>query len=366
MRLARHTVRQALGLALAATLLGLGACSGGDEGGSKSEAKSESDPQGGEQPKGEESGSDEPAWVNAMHLTCAWESAASKSDAGVSCDVAGLPAGVTVEAWKVLNGDQTYSKGKQKAAASAGSTVFVLPAKDIEGLSPVVTLSDGKKQKDVVGKFKDLLEGMAGISKLVACFNADQAVGDCLAAAGIKVPGGDVWSYSSMKKDENACAHKDSLPAGVLCELATDAMVGDYDQGRTWFQNQNGLLGDDGTVKASDFCDANGIKEKWLDKATISRKARYFPNWLPNDKRSACFEGALPDKLDRKVMYDASAGVGGEPYCFFILLEEPTLFGTFTRMHILKNPKIFKDAANGAELSASSLEATATYFDCGK
>ena len=58
-------------------------------------------------------------------------------------------------------------------------------------------------------------------------------------------------------------------------------------------------------------------------------------------------------------------GVNGEPYCFFVLIQEPLFtLGNYLRMHIILNPKLFPKAVNGPGVNDASLAATIQYFNC--
>jgi hypothetical protein len=338
------------------------ACSGGakDEGDSEP-ADADADGTGTE-------GSDEPAWVNAMYLTCDWASAETRTDAGVSCDLAGdAPEKdkLAVESWRIKEKGEDYATSMKR---DGDKVTFVLPAKRVVDMAVGATVSDGARSANLEVDLKDVLEGLAKDGVLAQCFNTSLQVSDCFAALGIDAPTGDAVTGGMIDKANNACAHKDKLPKGVLCSLESDGLAGDWDMARDWYMLGNDILAEDGTVKAADFCDASGIKAQ-SPRGTTERVQRWYP--FPLDQGDKlCTKAFEPRKLDdpalsgRHVLFDPAQGKDGEPYCYFVLINEQTYFGGFIRMHILKNPRLFPDAANGPELTEAALKATVDHFGC--
>ena len=318
-------------------------------------------------------GTDEPAWVNSMYLTCDWNSVETRNQVGVACYIASKDAALTPAAagleernWKTVDSaGKTFSSEDRKEGEK---NIFIINAQSVISLGPEVTLSDGRFDKVLTTRFEDLLEGLKKGGKLDACFNAEISIDECFIAMGIKLPMGDRYrNPSSVKPEESACANKDTLPAGVPCEITSDAMAGDLDQAREWYAYGNDLITADGKLKSKDFCDANGIKTS-APRGTISVKARWYPYWKQGTR--PCFHSFSPKgepaTYNKKmIVYDPEDGVGGEPYCMFAIMAEPSIFGgRIMRMHIFKNPKIFKDAASGSVMNATALEAFAEHFTC--
>jgi hypothetical protein len=318
-------------------------------------------------------GTDEPAWVNSMYLTCDWNSVETRNQVGVACYIASKDATLTPSAagleernWKTVDSaGKTVSSEDRKEGEK---NIFIINAQSVISLGPQVTLSDGKFDKVLTTRFEDLLEGLKKGGKLDACFNAEISIDECFKAMGIKLPMGDRYrNSSSVKPEESACANKDTLPAGVPCEITSDAMAGDLDQAREWYAYGNDLITADGKLKSNDFCDAKGIKAS-APRGTISVKPRWYPYWKQSTK--PCFKrfspkGAPEDYDNKFIVYNGKDGIGNEPYCMFAVMAEPSIFGgTILRMHIFKNPKIFADSAGGKDLTVTTLEAFAEQFAC--
>ena len=351
---------------ICALFIGVWACNGAETSNtetSDADSKKEDD----------QEGTDEPAWVNSMYLICDWQSVESRSQVGVACAIASNnPAfsqaslGIVDRHWKTVDiaGKTVSSEGRKEGEKN----IFILNAQTIVGLAPQVTLSDGTFDKVITTRFEDLLEGLKKGGKLDACFNAEISIDDCFKAMGINLPNGDRYSNAtSVKPEDSACANKDSLPSGVPCEVSSDAMAGDLDQARDWYMEGNDLITADGILKSEDFCDAKGIKPS-APRGTTSIKTRWYPYWKVGAR--PCFtsfkvNGHPPAYEKKFVVFDQNDGVGGEPFCAFTLLAEPTIFGgKLLRLHIFKNPKLFPDAAMGKEATISSIESFAEHFAC--
>ncbi len=320
---------------------------------------------------------DVPAWVNSSYLTCSWQSAPDAENAGVSCGMVNQAGeSVTVPAsfeWKVLNGDdQPLSDGITSTPVAGGKEVLLVQnATKIAGRSVSAKLVDGALVKNLIVRFKDVLQGFKGDdNRLQSCFDAQLSVKDCFDAVGIKLPTSDDLIGKETVVRVKACdAYKGILPDGAACELKTDGMTGDFDIAVSQFQYGDGIINADGVVKAADFCDANGVKPAYSAAGPTDVKTRWYPYFgkLDGQSRHYCFEKFKIDTpLESHLLFDPAHGVGGEPYCYFILIEEPILtVGTYTRMHILLNPKLFPDkAANPATLTTETLRKTVDFFKC--
>jgi hypothetical protein len=318
-------------------------------------------------------GTDEPAWVNSMYLTCDWNSIESRNQVGVACAVASTntaltpaAAGIEDKHWKTIDG--TGKTVTSEIRKEGDKNIFVVKAQSLIGLSPQVTLSDGKFSKVITSSFEDLLEGLKKGGKLDACFNAEIPIDDCFKAIGNTLPVGDRYTTASkIKPEESACANKDTLPAGVPCEISSDGISGDLDQAREWYVYGNNIIATDGSLKSSDFCDAKGIKPT-APRGGTSIKTRWYPFWKQGTK--PCFvdfnpKGSTSAFHEKFVIYDRKDGVDNEPYCMFAAIADPSIFGgKLLRMHIFKNPKLFPDAANKSDFSVSALEGFAEHFAC--
>jgi len=350
----RTTVHIATFLATALAL----ACSGGsdkDKGESKADTPAE--------PAPADEGADAPAWVNSSYLTCTWDRAVDEKQAGVTCDAGSKDAPqVTVTTWVVTEGEKVATN--VRATPNGNKVDLVQPAKDFAVQTITASLSDGTHTKPVKVELKKVLEGLDG-PKLLACFNSEIAVADCFNAIGIKLPTSDDLVAKPTITSPTTCATKDSLPEGVLCELYSDAMVGDFDQGRNWFQTGSDLLTPDGKIAAETFCDASGIKERFT-RSAIDRNTRYFPYLAAKDD-GACFEFFIPNASPNHPFFKQQVVTNeqGDWLCAFFLLEEDLFVGlaTQTRMHIVKNPAKFPDAANPG-LTLDALKKTADHFHC--
>lgn len=337
-----------------ATALAL-ACSGGadkDKGEAKADAPAE--------PAPADESADAPAWVNSSYLTCTWDRAVDEKQAGVICDAGSKDAPqVTVTTWAVTEGDKVATNVRS-TPNGANKVDLVQPAKDFAVQTITASLSDGTHTKPIKVELKKALEGFDG-PKLLACFNSQIAVADCFNALGIKLPGTDDLVAKPTRTTPVTCATKDTLPEGVNCELYSDGMVGDFDQARTWFQNGADLLTPDGKVAAAQFCDTAGIKESWA-RGSIDRNKRFHP--YLDVKELSCFERFMTaghPLENKRVITNAD----GQWTCAFVLLEEVLFVGlvTQTRLHIIKNPAVFPDAAN-AGLTLENLNKTADHFGC--
>lgn len=337
---------------------------------SESETKGDST-----EPDDNSEGTDEPAWVNSMYLTCEWNSVESQTEVGVACLAASNDpkfdpeaAGIESQAWKVISSDgSTVSAEKKKDGAK---NVFVLKAREVGLLGTQTVLTDGRFTKPYAVRFEDLLEGLEKGGKLSACFNAEIGVADCFTTLGISIPNGDrIGSKSNFKPEESACANKGSLPEGVPCEISSDAMIGDYDQASEWFRTGNDLIAADGTLKTGDYCNAAGIKAS-TPKGATSIEARWYPYWKVGER--PCFVKFSPNGdpepwTGKYLVYNTADTKNGQPFCMFALMQEPTVFGgRIHRLHIFKNPKIFSDNVGGKDLTLESLQNFVEHFSCQK
>jgi hypothetical protein len=349
-----------------AVLSAVGGCSGGQD---QSETK---DDNAGDQDDNAE-GTDEPAWVNAMYLTCRWDSVESQTEVGVACSAASKDpqldpsaAGITSQAWKVIASDgSTVSAEKRK---EGDQNIFVLKARDVSSLGTQAVLTNGSYSKIFVDQFEGLLEGLEKGGKLEACFNAEIGVGDCFKVLGIEIPNADyIGSKTNIKPEDSACANKDTLPAGVPCEVTSDAMTGDYNQATEWFRDGNDLIAADGSLKTGDYCDAKGIKAT-SPKGTTSIQQRWYPYWKTGER--PCFvkytpAGSPEPWTGKYLVYNKAETKDGQPFCMFAIMAEPTIFGgRIHRLHIFKNPKVFPDTASGKDLTVEALQGFAEHFAC--
>lgn len=354
-----------LSIIISATLA-LTACNSTDK-------ESESSPKGDETSAESSEGTDEPAWVNAMYLTCNWNSIESQSQVGVACSVNSkdpaydpATAGLSEKAWRVMDNEGKNIGAEKKQ--DGGKNIFVLDAKSVIALSTQAVMSDGSFDKIIQTRFEDLLEGLEKGGKLEACFNAEVGISDCFEALGIKIPTGDrIRNADAVKPEESACANKETLPEGVPCEISSDGFSGDFDQAREWFRDGHDLISEDGSVKSADFCDAGGVKPV-SPKGSTNTKTRWYPYW--KDGSRPCFasfnpEGPATPWHNKYLAYNTADGKEGEPFCMFAIMAEPTVFGgRIHRMHIFKNPKLFPDAANSQALSREALQAFTEHFSC--
>lgn len=318
-------------------------------------------------------GTDEPAWVNSMFLTCAWDSIESNSTVGVACktiskDPAFDPAaaGIRTQRWKVL--DESGKSVNATKKENGITSTFIMTARDVAQLATEVSLSDGTFSKTLSVRFEALLEGLEKGGKLAACFNTDVGVADCFAALGMSLPNGDrTVGKPKFNPEESACKNTESLPSGTQCSITSDAMIGDYDQAREWFLEGNDLIASDGSLRSGDFCDQKGVKAS-TPKGSTSRKPRWFPFWKTGSR--PCFmpfnpKGVSSPWSGKYLVYNNADSANGEPHCMFAIVAEPSIFGgRVHRMHIFKNPRTFADAASGAELTRDALESFAEHFAC--
>jgi hypothetical protein len=315
---------------------------------------------------------EQPVWVDGAYLTCSWDSIESETEAGVRCgilDNTGAKIGqrdwkIT---WTVRDRFGAEVKYRTKPGTEFGEILMVMAAADIFGSRAVATIVNAQDQTtELFAEFNASLDGLDDETKLAACFNGDVSIKNCFSLVGINLPIGDTFTDTKDNAVSLACQNGPPEP-GVMCSIKSDGFAGDLDFARKWFHQGNDLIAADGSIRSQDFCDASGIKEESA-RGMIDRSVRWFPYF--DVGTSPCYNRFLPPGAEatasfgKHVIFNPEDGVGGEPFCYFMILEHPFILGgNHMRMHILLNPKIFPNAAN-VELVADDLVKTASYFSC--
>jgi hypothetical protein len=137
-------------------------------------------------------GTDEPTWVNAAYLTCAWDSVEAGAKVAITCDV-GTHDGVTIPSGTLLSWTATDANGKAVADVAltplnAGATKFqaVLPASLAAAVVFVMA------EQNVVASATPLLPALPSLaaeSALAACLAtaSEQSLAQCFETAAITV-----------------------------------------------------------------------------------------------------------------------------------------------------------------------------------
>ena len=354
-----------------ATLIALlPGCSGGNEGAdsaTSSETPSEED----------DEGIDEPVWINGSYLTCGWERVTSDTEASVRCllddsDYGEMDPSKTTVKWVVVDAKGEVFEVSEMASGPKGDrdAIVTMIARFIAGKYVEAILSDGESERRLRYPF-DELEGMGEGGELSQCFSAEQeTVQGCFEAAGVLVDIGEAATQSTANKQSKSCGDGGDASADpdVLCEIKSDAVMGGVGTTWDWFVKGDNLIGEDGSIKAADFCDASGIKAQH-SLGAIDIETRTYDYW--DRGKMPCYDDVKTSfqsspHFHENIVADTDDGVGGEPDCFFFIIKDPLIVEGYglPRLHIVKNPKLFPDAANDEKMTLDRLKKTAEHFSC--
>lgn len=137
----------------------------------------------------QDTGTDEPAWVNSMYLTCSWLAIESETNLSFGCSVSSADETVDLKnlvastQWKILAADNSLlSEGVNQNLEN----LFVLARQSFAGIKSDLTLQ--LKSGQTVSKTASIeLYGLGADGTLAACLNSSTALTACFDQAGVPI-----------------------------------------------------------------------------------------------------------------------------------------------------------------------------------